>query len=83
SASFFQTSSFILFVIFAERCNNTGTEVRTPAEVNKKFRNMKSAVKEKIAAEKKSVKETGGGLPLREVSEIENMCDGKQFFLDQ
>ena len=28
----------------AKRCNDAGTEVRTGAEVNKKFRNMKSTV---------------------------------------
>jgi hypothetical protein len=64
----------------AERCNSVGVEDRTAAEVNKKFKNMKSALKEKIAAEKKSAKQTGGGMPLREVSEMEISCDHKQYF---
>lgn len=52
----------------ATRCTATGTDERTSSELNKKFRNMKTEVKHKVAAEKKSSGKTGGGPPLCEVS---------------
>ena len=40
---------------------------RTPAEINKKLKNMKYVVKDKISKERKSVQKTGGGPPDEKV----------------
>ena len=54
----------------AQRCNSCPLRggLRTASECNKKFRNIKSTLKEKVNKEKKSVHQTGGGPPANEVS---------------
>ena len=60
-----------------------GTWIRTPEEVKKKYKNLKSSAKEKIATERRSVNETGGGppdVPLGMEDEFENSFLGNASF---
>lgn len=53
-----------------ENVNASGAGVvRSVEEVKKKFKNMKQRLKEKMAIERKSVSQTGGGSPVSEVSQ--------------
>ena len=53
-----------------ERINASGTGIeRNVEEVKKKFKNLKQRMKEKMAVERKSVSQTGGGSPVSEVSQ--------------
>lgn len=51
-----------------DRLNASSTVYRSPSEVHKKFKNLKSSMKQKIATEKRSERTTGGGSPVQEVS---------------
>ena len=53
-----------------DRINGTAMSgtTRTTKEVYKKFKNMKTTLKSKLAAERKSASATGGGPPRKEVS---------------
>ena len=59
------------------------TWIRTPEEVKKKYKNLKSLAKEKIATERRSTNKSGGGppdVPLGMEDEFENSFLGNAAF---
>ena len=61
-----------VWATLADRCNADmmGGDLRSPQDCNRKLRNMKNVLKEKVTNKKKSAKKTGGGPAVFEVRPI-------------